>query len=226
MTDALKPPIGLSPMHEMHAAAGAAMVEQDGWLRPSHYTPPQEEFERVRRSVGMCDVSSTGKVLVYAEDADAILETTFGLSGGIGVGRAAWSADALLARMTRDEVWALPPAAAAAPLCSRLTKALDGAAHVVDVTSGLAGAALVGPEAFSVLATVTELDVSRTGFADMACAQTSVAGVRAALIRNDENVPRLDLYFGREYGEHVWSTLLEAGAIPIGFRALQLTAKG
>ena len=124
--------------------------------------------------------------------------------------------------MTRDEVWALTPAGSAARLFSRL--AADS--HVVEVTSGLAGVAIVGPDAFSVLAALTELDVSSIGFPDMTCAQASVAEIPATLVRRDSDVPRFDLYFGREYGEHMWTALLDAGAAPMGSEALELAAGG
>ena len=209
-------------MHEMHARDGAEMAEQDGWLLPFRYTTPSEEADRARRSAGVCDVSSAGKLVVYADDMDDVLKTAFGLDAAPGVRRAAWADGALLALMARDEVWALTPAGGAAHLHSRLA----GDTHVVDVTSGLAGVAIVGPDAFSVLAALTELDVSSVGFPDMTCAQASVAEIGAALVRRDADVPRIDLYFGREYGEHMWAALLDAGAAPMGYEALRLATGG
>ena len=209
-------------MHEMHAHAGAAMVEQDGWLLPSHYTSVGEEADRARRSAVVCDISSSGKLIVYADDMDAALNAAFGLDAAPGVRRTAWADGALLARMARDEVWALTPAGGAAPIHSRLA----GDTHAVDVTSGLAGVAIVGPGASSVLAALTELDVSSIGFADMTCAQASVAEIGAALVRRDADLPRIDLYFGREYGEHMWAALLDAGAAPMGYEALRLATGG
>ena len=166
----------------------------------------------------MCDVSSTGKLVVYADDMDAALNAALGLDAAPGVRRTAWADGALIARMARDEVWALSPAGGAAHLHSRLAEDT----HVVEVTSGLAGVAIVGPDAFSVLAALTELDVSSIGFPDMTCAQASVAEIPAALVRRDSDVPRFDLYFGREYGEHMWTALLDAGAAPMGSEALEL----
>ena len=209
-------------MHDMHAHAGAAMVEQDGWLLPSHYTSAGEEADRARRSAVVCDISSSGKLIVYADDMDAALQAAFGLEAAPAIRSATWSADTLLARMARDEAWALTPAGGAAPIHSRLA----GDVHAVDVTSGLAGVAIVGPDAFSVLAALTELDVSGVGFPDMTCAQASVAEIHATVVRRDGNLPRLDLYFGREYGEHMWAALLDAGAAPMGYEALRLATGG
>ena len=205
-------------MHDMHVRAGAEMAELEGWLLPSHYTSAGEEADRARRSAGVCDVSSAGKLVVYAEDMDAALNAAFGLDAAPGVRRTALADGALIARVARDEVWALTPAGSAALLHSRLA----GDTHAVNVTSGLAGVAIVGSDAFSVLAALTELDVSSVGFPDMTCAQASVAEVHATMVRRDADLLRLDLYFGREYGEHMWTALLDAGAAPIGFEALRL----
>ena len=38
MTAVSRPPVGLSPMHDMHSRAGAEMAELDGWLLPTRYT--------------------------------------------------------------------------------------------------------------------------------------------------------------------------------------------
>ncbi len=226
MTAAVGPPVGLSPMHDVHTRAGAAMVERDGWLLPSRYAAPAEEAEQARRSAGVCDISSAGKLVIYADDVDAALKAAFGLAAAPPVRSAAQSGDTLIARMARDEAWALTPAASAAAIHARIDTALGEDTHAVDVTSGLAGAAIVGPGAFSVLAALTELDVSGIGFPDMACAQASVAEIPAALVRRDAGLPRFDLYFGREYGEHTWTALLDAGAAPMGFEALRLAAEG
>ena len=225
MTPTVSPPVGLSPMHDMHVRAGAAMTEQDGWLLPSRYTSPEEEADRARRAAGICDISSSGKLILYADDMDAALKAGFGLNAIPAVRSAAWGDGTLLARMALDEVWALTPAGSAAHVNSRVSGALDADTHVVDVTAGLAGVAVVGPGAHSVLAALTEIDVSGMGFPDMTCAQASVAEIHAALVRRDADLPRFDLYFGREYGEHMWTALLDAGAAPIGSEALQLATE-
>ena len=209
-------------MHDIHVRSGAEMVEQEGWLLPSRYTAPAEEVDQARRAAGISDISSASKSVIYAGDMDAALKTAFALDAAPAVRSAAQSGDTLLARMAHDEAWALTPATSAASIRSRLNAALGEDTHAVDVTSGLAGVAIVGPGAFSVLAALTELDVSDVAFPDMACAQASVAEISAALVRRDAGLPRFDLYFGREYGEHMWTELLHAGAIPIGSEALRL----
>ena len=213
-------------MHDVHVQTGAAMAEQDGWLLPSRYASPAEEADQARRAAGVCDGSSTGKLVIYADDMDTALKTAFGPDIVPAVRSAVWSAGSLLARMAHDEAWVLTPAADAEHVLSRLDATPAADAHVVDVTPGLAGVAIVGPGAFSVLAALTELDVSAMGFPDMTCAQASVAEIPAALVRRGAALPRFDLYFGREYGEHMWTALLDAGAAPIGSEALRLATGG
>ena len=52
-----------------------------------------------------------------------------------------------------------------------------------------------------------------------------VAEVRATLLRVDHGaVPGYELYFGRDYGEYMWDSVLEAGEpaglTPVGTEAL------
>ena len=93
------------------------------------------------------------------------------------------------------------------------------------MTSVLAGLAIAGPEARSVLTALTEIDTSNVAFPDLSCAQGMVAEVRATLLRADRGgVPGYELYFGRDYGEYMWDAVLEAGEpaglAPIGTEAL------
>ena len=88
----------------------------------------------------------------------------------------------------------------------------EACSHTVDMTSVLAGLAIAGPEARSVLTALTEIDTSNVAFPDLSCAQGMVAEVRATLLRADRGgVPGYELYFGRDYGEYMWDAVLEAG---------------
>jgi sarcosine oxidase subunit alpha len=76
-----------------------------------------------------------------------------------------------------------------------------------------------------VLTGLTEIDTSDMAFPDLSCAQGMVAEVRATLLRVDRGgVPGYELYFGRDYGEYMWDSVLEAGEpaglTPVGTEAL------
>ena len=136
---------------------------------------------------------------------------------------AAWSV--VLARLAHDEALILTESDQAPSVCEALEQQADQCAHVVDVTSGLAGIRTTGPSGDLLMASVTEVDTSPRALPNMRCAQTKVAEIHAVLLRLDlGSLLSYDLYFGRELGEYMWQALFEAGeeygAIPIGIEAM------
>src|SRR3954469_19935726 len=56
--DRPRPPVlKQTPLHAIHVAAGARMVDFGGWDMPVHYGSQIEEHHAVRRDAGMFDVS-------------------------------------------------------------------------------------------------------------------------------------------------------------------------
>src|SRR5699024_106884 len=78
-------PIRRTAMFRWHENHGAQYVEAGHWLRPSCYPQPGEdvaaatrrEAAAVRRSVGLCDVSTLGKIDVYGADAGEFLSRIY-----------------------------------------------------------------------------------------------------------------------------------------------------
>ena len=72
-------------LHDWHERAGAVFLETGLWLRPLYYTKTSEtgwdpilrEARAVRRSVGICDVSTLGKIDVQGRDAAAFLDRLY-----------------------------------------------------------------------------------------------------------------------------------------------------
>jgi glycine cleavage system aminomethyltransferase T len=101
----------------------------------------------------------------------------------------------------------------------------EACSHTVDMTSVMAGLAIAGPNAQTVLAALTELDTSEAVFKNLSCAQGMIAEVRGTLLRADRGgMPGYELYFGRDYGEYMWDAVVEAGEptglTPVGTEAL------
>lgn len=228
-------PVALSGMHTRHLGLGAFMPEGGGWQLPARYTSAEEEVERVRRAVGISDISDVGKLSVQGTDLDSLISTVHGEAGALEVGAirrghiddGAGAGEVLLARLAGDELLVVTGPQAVSAVSESLSTAADGCLHVVDVTSGFAGVRIAGPLAQRLLEAVTELDLSPGAFADMACAQTSVAEIHGTILRRDAaSLPGFDLYFSREYGEYMWDALMEAGeqhdASPFGTEALSL----
>ena len=132
---------------------------------------------------------------------------------------------ALLAQLAEDEIVVFTGLSEREGILAMLSGHAGPTTQAVDLTSALAGAAITGPSAALVLSSVSGLDTSPDNLPDMGCAQGEAAGVHGIFVRADRGgVPGYRLYFGREYGEHVWEALLDAGreygAAPVGTAAL------
>ena len=72
-------------MHDWHAAAGAIFTHVGAWLRPEYYPVSGQENTdtilnealNVRRSVGLLDIGTLGKIEVNGPDAAAFLERIY-----------------------------------------------------------------------------------------------------------------------------------------------------
>ena len=225
MSPAASRPVALSPLHGQHVELGAEMELVDGWLRPVRYTSADEELAAVRSGVAICDVSPMSKLALLGNGLDALLSAVLPKSAPLAVGRAAPVDDeTLVARLARDE--ALVTTAAGLP--PWLAERLDddgGCAHVVEVTSALAAVRIAGPRAPHLLAALTELNTAPDAFGDASCAQSSFAEIHGTLTRLDAaGLPAYTLFFGREYGDYMWESIVEAGGryglVPFGIEAL------
>lgn len=219
-------PVALSAMQPRHLSLGATLVETNKWLLPARYSTVEEETELLRASAGVSDISSNGKLALQGETDSQILQA-LGQSGPGAIGTvskiAHESGEVVIARLAADD--ALLLTAGRSSTLAGLVEEGETCSHTVDLTSVLAGLAIVGPQAHSVLAGLTEIDTSDMAFQDLSCAQGMVAEVRATLLRVDRgSVPGYELYFGRDYGEYMWDSVLEAGEpaglTPVGTEAL------
>ena len=79
-------PTRLTPSHAWAKARGAVFVEAGAWLRAQYFPQPGEtdwlatvtrEVQSVRSGVGICDVSTLGKIDLQGPDAVAFLERVY-----------------------------------------------------------------------------------------------------------------------------------------------------
>jgi glycine cleavage system aminomethyltransferase T len=97
----------------------------------------------------------------------------------------------------------------------------------IDVTAAFTNLLLVGPNSRKVLGMLTSLDVGNTALPDRTCAQTRIAHVHAAILREDiKHVLAFHVLIPREYSESAWTSILHAGIefgiCPVGLEALEL----
>ena len=228
--------VGLTAMHHMHVELGAQMVEEDGWQRPAVYSTIEEEVELLRDAAGISDISPDGKISLQGSGVGDMVGGGFaGARSGesLRTGECVFVTSlerpdglaVLLARLAADEMLVISGPSERGAVHTVLAGHAGPTAQAVDITSALAGAAITGPSAASVLSTVSGLDASADSLLDMGCAQGEIAGVHGVFVRADRGgVPGFRVYFGREYGEYVWETLLDSGrdcgAAPVGIEAL------
>ena len=228
--------IGLTAMHHLHVELGATMTEEAGWQRPAVYSTVDEEVDLLRGAAGISDISPDGKISLQGSGilgmvGDAFAETRSGESLRVGECRVVTSSGrqgepaVLLAQLAADDMLVITGPLERGAVHTVLAGHAVPTAQAVDVTSALAGAAITGPSAASVLSTVSGLDASADSLRDMGCAQSEIAGVHGVFVRADRGgVSGFRIYFGREYGEYVWEAILDSGrdcgAAPVGIEAL------
>ena len=227
-------PVKHSAFHHQHLALGASLEELDGWLQPARYSSVEQELERLRVSAGFCDISPVGKISLQGEDLGHLLDPVFPSAIDLDIGSVrqltatsdSGPSNIVLARLARDEFLALTPAGRNSSLVELLKEEPDHCAHVLDLTSALAGVRIAGPSAGPLLASLTELDLSDAAFPDLRCAQSRVAEIQGTLLRMDvAGLPCYELYITREFGQYMWEVLMEAGewheATPVGFEPME-----
>lgn len=226
-------PVKRTAMYHAQVSSGAVMGEADGWQQAARFGPTANELELLRTAAGVHDISPNGQVRVIGNGAPAVMRKLAPTEPDLAVGRvlrAEISTDTVglsvkIARLTGDEfaVLTLPgqaPAAAAV-----LEAAAEGCAHVLDISSALAGVALTGPSSGEILSAVTELNVSLDAMPNLTCAQSRFAEIQGLLLRDDSSgLPSYQLYVTREFGEYFWKAIIEAasdiGAGPVGTEAV------
>ncbi|MEE9375139.1 MAG: FAD-dependent oxidoreductase, partial [Rhizobiaceae bacterium] len=78
-------PIRRTAMHRNHEKLGAVFVEAGQWLRPQYYPKSGEdimqsiwrESDQVRKTAGICDVSTLGKIEIFGADAGEFLNRLY-----------------------------------------------------------------------------------------------------------------------------------------------------
>ena len=220
-------------MHHVQLAMGAIMSTVDGWQLPTDYGDVSQEAARLQVTVGVSDISPAGKLRVVgagaAEVVGALIPRSVELApGAVGEGGSLPEQDSgelLAARLTADEFLLLTPAGQAPATMDAMPDPDSICAHVVDITSGLCGVSITGPASTQLLSRITDLDISPRVMPDLTCAQARFAEVQGLLLRRDiQSIPAYQLYAGREFGEYLWETLIDAaaetGGGPVGTEAI------
>jgi len=243
-------PDRLTPMHDWHVEHGARMMEAGLWHRPMIYGQPGETVEQayireaaaVRRSVGICDVSTLGKIAVKGPDAAELLDRVYtNMFSTLPVGKARYGLmlredgipfdDGTTWRLGEHDFLMTTTTANAGKVMQHLEYYLDVVwpelkVHLTSVTDQWAGASVAGPNARKVLeACVAGARVDNEALPFMGIANGTIDGVPVMICRlSFSGELAYEVYCGAGYGTHVWEALMEAGKpyeiLPYGLEAL------
>jgi len=194
--------------HQAALARGAPMIEAGLWYRPSYFPQPGEvtwrescdrEVGMVRGSVGVCDVSTLGKIDIQGPDAAQLLDFVYANTfSTLAEGRVRYGLmlredghvmdDGTCARLGPQHYVMTTTTAAAGPVMRHL----DFVAQVLrpeldvqiqSVTEQWAQFSVAGPKARELVNGVLDRAVDNDSFPYMACGPVGVCGEPGRLFR-------------------------------------------
>ena len=247
-------PVRKTPSHVWAAANGADFVEVGSWLRAQWYKRPGEagwrdsvdrEVRMTRGSVGVCDVTTLGKIDIQGRDAAEFLNRIYANPfAKVPVGKVRYGLmlredgvaydDGTTARLAETHFLMTTTTANAVTVFRDLEFArqclwpeLD--VHLNSVTDAWAQFSVAGPNARTLLSRVVDdLDLSNDGFPFMACATCTVfGGTPARLFRiSFSGELAYEVAVPARYGHALMAALMEAGQdldiTPYGTEALSV----
>ena len=245
-------PYRYTPSHQWAEEQGAIFVETGMWLRAQWYpqlgeTHWRESVDRevlqTRASVGVCDVTTLGKVDIQGRDAQEFLHRVYSnnfLTLKVGMVRYGLMRredgivydDGTTARLSEHHFVMTTTTANAVTVfrnmefCRQcLWPELD--VHFISATEQWAQFAVAGPNARNLLQKVVDdTDISNEAFPFMACAELTVCGGKPARLFRISFSGELayEVAVPARYGDGMIRTLMKAGeefdVVPYGTEAL------
>ncbi|MBR0554778.1 sarcosine oxidase subunit alpha family protein [Ciceribacter sp. L1K23] len=231
-------PVRQSPLHGWAKKNGAIFVEAGLWYRSSWFPRAGEkgwresvdrEVLNVRANVGLCDVSTLGKIEVFGPDAAEFLNRLYSNAFlKLPVGKARYGLmlredgmvydDGTTSRLAENHFLVTTTTAYAAEVMTHMEFAsqvhwpnLD--VRFLSVSDQWAQMSLVGPKARLVLEKIVEDDISNEAFPFLAAREVGLkGGLRARLFRiSFSGELAYELAVPAGYGEAVADALMDAG---------------
>ncbi len=244
-------PIRRSPMHDALVGQGARMLETGLWLRPWFYPHGNEtvddaylrEMRLVREAVGICDVSTLGKIAVQGPDAGELLDRVYvNAFKSLGVGKARYGVmlrddgivmdDGTSWRLSEHEYFMTTTTANAGKVMAWLEELLETRwpelrVAVSSVTDQWAGASVAGPQARALLQSVlSDVDMTNEAFPFMGVREGRFQGVPCRIARiSFSGELAYEVYVPADHGAALWRALRD-GAEARGGGAYGLEALG
>jgi sarcosine oxidase subunit alpha len=249
---ALFDPTRCTPMHESHERAGAVFEDVGQWKRPWYHPRAGEDMAAavnrecvtVRKSVGMFDASTLGKIEVVGPDAAAFLHLIYtNPFMKLGVGRLRYGImcredgfiydDGVVGRIAEDRFHVTTTTGGAPRVLNHMedylqTEFPEMKVWLTSTSEQWAVIALQGPKAAEVLAPfVGGLDLSKEALPFMSVAEGTFAGVPMRLFRMSfAGEDGFEINVPGDYGRAAWDALhdkvAEAGGCAYGTETMHV----
>ena len=231
-------PVRESPLHGWAKKNGATFVEAGLWYRSAWFVRPGEKTWRdsvdrevlnVRSNVGLCDVSTLGKIEVFGKDAAEFLNHIYSNAFlKLPIGKARYGLmlredgvvfdDGTTSRLTPDHFFLTTTTAMAGEVMTHMEFCAQTLWPQLDVrfvssSDQWAQMAIAGPKARLVLEQIVEDDISDAFFRFLAAAEVMLkGGLKARLFRiSFSGELAYELAVPAGYGEAVADAIMEAG---------------
>jgi heterotetrameric sarcosine oxidase alpha subunit len=230
-------PTRKTPMHTWHEKNNAVFVDAGAWKRPRYYKQGNEnlfeaskrEAKNVRDHVGICDVTTLGKIDIKGPDAAEFLNRVYTNAWlKLPIGKARYGVmlredgivmdDGTTTRISENHYHMTTTTAQAANVLSHLEYYLQVVwpelkVNVLSTTEQWAGAALAGPKSRGVLAKLfPDLDVSNEALPFMGYTEGSLFGIKAKIFRiSFSGELAYEINVESDYGLFMWEKMMEIG---------------
>ena len=230
-------PTRKSPMHNWHEKNNAVFVDAGVWLRPRYYKQGNEnlfeaskrEAKNVRQNVGVCDVTTLGKIDIKGPDSAEFLNRVYTNAWlKLPVGKARYGVmlredgivmdDGTTTRISEYHYHMTTTTAQAANVLSHLEYYLQLVwpelnVNVVSSTEQWAGAAIAGPKSRDVMQKLfPNLNVSNEGLPFMGYLEGDLFGVKAKIYRiSFSGELAYEVNVESDNGNFMWEKIIETG---------------
>ena len=230
-------PTRKSPIHSWHENNNAIFVDAGLWLRPRYYKQGNEslaeaakrEATNVRNNVGICDVTSLGKIDIKGPDSAEFLNRVYTNAWSkLAIGKARYGVmlredgivfdDGTTTRISENHFHMTTTTAQAANVLTHLEYYLqvvwpELSVNVLSTTEQWAGIALAGPNSRNLLGKLfPKTNVSNESIPFMGFKESELFGIPARIFRisfSGELAYEINVESG--YGVFIWEKMMEVG---------------
>ena len=234
--DSLFDPIRKTSMHKWHEENGAIFEDVGQWKRPYYYPKKGEDIHKavnrecksVRKSLGILDASTLGKIDLQGPDTAKFLNMIYTNAWSkLEVGSCRYGLmcnehgmifdDGVTSRLGENHYHMTTTTGGAARVMSWLeeflqTEWLDMQVFCTSVTEQWAVLSISGPNSRNFLSELTDIDLSKESFPFMRFREGKVCGIDARVFRiSFTGELAFEINIPARYGSYVWNEFMTHG---------------